>query len=76
MFDIDGVLARGKDHPLPEAVKMFQLITNPKTNNLLYPTVFLTNACGCDITKAQQLKEWFKIKVGEHQIYTPFKGKT
>ena len=71
MFDIDGVLARGKDHPLPEAVKMFQLITNPKTNHLLHPTVFLTNTCGCDDTKARQLKEWFKIEVREHQTANP-----
>ena len=67
-FDIDGVLVRGSDGPLPEALKMFDGIACKQTRRLQFPTVFLTNACGCDVEKAEKLRKWFNIKVLQHAI--------
>ncbi|MGH0163391.1 UNVERIFIED_CONTAM: hypothetical protein FKN15_074411 [Acipenser sinensis] len=54
LFDIDGVLVRGKT-PIPAAKKAFQKLVNPQ-GQFLVPVVFVTNAGNClRQTKADQL---------------------
>ncbi|XP_006004457.1 haloacid dehalogenase-like hydrolase domain-containing 5 isoform X2 [Latimeria chalumnae] len=54
LFDIDGVLVRGKT-PIPAAKKAFQKLVNSQ-GQFLVPVVFVTNAGNClRQTKADQL---------------------
>ncbi|XP_005098998.3 haloacid dehalogenase-like hydrolase domain-containing 5 [Aplysia californica] len=66
LFDIDGVIVRGKK-PLPLAKQAFQLLT--KDRQFKVPTLFVTNA-GNSLRskKAQQLSEWLDIEVSEEQV--------
>ncbi|XP_072179866.1 uncharacterized protein [Diadema setosum] len=63
LFDIDGVLVRGKN-VLPEALEAFQLLCDSK-GAVRVPTVFVTNA-GNSLReqKAKQLTDILNVKVG------------
>ena len=61
LFDIDGVIVRGKK-PLPFAKEAFRLLT--KNKKFIVPTLFVTNAGNSlRCLKAQQLSEWLDIEV-------------
>ncbi|KAG2470445.1 ISY1 factor, partial [Polypterus senegalus] len=61
LFDIDGVLVRGKT-PLPAAKKAFQKLVDTR-GQFLVPVVFVTNAGNClRQTKADQLSEILGVK--------------
>ncbi|KAL7986046.1 hypothetical protein Chor_011212, partial [Crotalus horridus] len=60
LFDIDGVLVRGKT-PIPAARKAFQKLLNSQ-GQLLVPVVFVTNAGNCLCQKkADQLSHLLEI---------------
>ena len=62
LFDIDGVLVRGKD-VLPTAPEAFQLLIN-ENGNFRVPTVFVTNAGNAlRHDKAEQLTKWLGVEV-------------
>ncbi|CAL1537490.1 unnamed protein product [Lymnaea stagnalis] len=66
LFDIDGVIVRGRK-PLPLAKDAFQLLT--ENGKFKVPTLFVTNAGNSLRTrKAQQLSEWLGIEVSEDQV--------
>jgi len=62
MFDIDGVIVRGKQL-LPNVKEAFQLLTD-SNGRFKIPTVFVTNA-GNTLrqNKAEQLTKWLGVKV-------------
>lgn len=62
LFDIDGVIVRGK-RLLPSARAAFELLID-RHGHFQVPTLFVTNA-GNSLRqqKAEQLSEWLKIKV-------------
>ncbi|KXZ41884.1 hypothetical protein GPECTOR_252g631 [Gonium pectorale] len=63
VFDIDGVLIRGK-RVLPEAL---DALTTPD-GRWRYPVVFMTNGGGvCEARKAAQLTEWLRAPVTADQ---------
>ncbi|GFR88575.1 cat eye syndrome critical region protein 5 [Elysia marginata] len=66
LFDIDGVIVRGRK-PLPFAKEAFSLLTENKKFKI--PTLFVTNA-GNSLRsrKAQQLSEWLEVEVSEEQV--------
>ena len=63
MFDIDGVLVRGKK-VLSYAIEAFNLLVD-SNKNFLVPTVFVTNA-GNTLRhqKAESLSSWLNMPVG------------
>ncbi|CAG0919402.1 unnamed protein product [Notodromas monacha] len=67
LFDIDGVLVRGKK-VLPVAPKAFSKLIDG-TGNFRVPTVFLTNS-GNSLRsqKAQQLTKWLGVPIHEDQV--------
>ncbi|OWF41986.1 haloacid dehalogenase-like hydrolase domain-containing 5 [Mizuhopecten yessoensis] len=67
MFDIDGVIVRGKKL-LPYVKEAFQLLTD-RYGNFRVPAVFVTNA-GNTLRqdKAEQLSEWLDVKVSSDQV--------
>ncbi|XP_063219150.1 haloacid dehalogenase-like hydrolase domain-containing 5 isoform X2 [Bacillus rossius redtenbacheri] len=75
IFDIDGVLVRGR-MPLPGAEKAFQRLVDSH-GKFIFPTVFVTNSCyGSPAKKAQHLSQWLKVKISEEQVvmaYSPLK---
>ncbi|CAH0383548.1 unnamed protein product [Bemisia tabaci] len=76
LFDIDGVLVRGK-RVLPFAPECFKKLIDPKTKKFRIPTVFVTNAGnGLCKSKAEQLSNWLEVEVTEDRVvmaHTPFK---
>ena len=62
LFDIDGVIVRGK-RLLPAAKEAFDLLTD-RHGKFQVPALFVTNA-GNTLrqNKAEQLSEWLNIKV-------------
>jgi len=68
MFDIDGVIVRGKK-VLDGAPEAFQMLMDKRTNQMKIPTIFLTNA-GNSLRKdkADKLSEWLNIEVSEEQV--------
>ena len=54
---------------------MFDLITDKRTRQLHHPTVFLTNACGCDTEKAEKMSRWFNIKVKMERVLVSVGGR-
>eukprot|EP00096_Caligus_rogercresseyi_P014463 TRINITY_DN697_c0_g3_i1.p1 TRINITY_DN697_c0_g3~~TRINITY_DN697_c0_g3_i1.p1 ORF type:complete len:393 (-),score=84.45 TRINITY_DN697_c0_g3_i1:524-1702(-) len=79
MFDIDGVLVRGKD-VLPFAPKAFQKLVHPQTGAFRVPTVFVTNA-GNSLrqSKADKLSEMLGVPISEEQVvmsHSPLRGFT
>ncbi|XP_063219151.1 haloacid dehalogenase-like hydrolase domain-containing 5 isoform X3 [Bacillus rossius redtenbacheri] len=67
IFDIDGVLVRGR-MPLPGAEKAFQRLVDSH-GKFIFPTVFVTNSCyGSPAKKAQHLSQWLKVKPGVSDV--------
>ncbi|KAG8283532.1 Haloacid dehalogenase-like hydrolase domain-containing 5 [Homalodisca vitripennis] len=67
LFDIDGVIVRGKK-VIPNVPETFKKLVNSE-GKFRIPTVFLTNAGnGLTRDKAQQLSEWLNIKVTEEHV--------
>uniref|UniRef100_H3A2Z1 Haloacid dehalogenase-like hydrolase domain-containing 5 n=1 Tax=Latimeria chalumnae TaxID=7897 RepID=H3A2Z1_LATCH len=67
LFDIDGVLVRGKT-PIPAAKKAFQKLVNSQ-GQFLVPVVFVTNAGNClRQTKADQLTSILGVPISQEQV--------
>lgn len=68
MFDIDGVIVRGK-RVLPSAPAAFQRLVDRDTQKFKVPAVFVTNA-GNSVRqeKADKLSEWLNIPIAEDQV--------
>ncbi|NXB81249.1 HDHD5 hydrolase, partial [Donacobius atricapilla] len=67
LFDIDGVLVRGKT-PIPAARRAFQKLVNPQ-GQFLVPVVFVTNAGNCLCQdKADQLSHLLGVPISQDQV--------
>uniref|UniRef100_A0A8D0HR84 Cat eye syndrome critical region protein 5 n=1 Tax=Sphenodon punctatus TaxID=8508 RepID=A0A8D0HR84_SPHPU len=67
LFDIDGVLVRGKT-PIPAAKNAFQKLVNPQ-GQFLVPVVFVTNAGNClRQKKADQLSHILGVPISQDQV--------
>ncbi|XP_070594664.1 haloacid dehalogenase-like hydrolase domain-containing 5 isoform X2 [Erythrolamprus reginae] len=67
LFDIDGVLVRGRT-PIPAARKAFQKLVNSQ-GQLLVPVVFVTNAGNCLCQKkADQLSHVLEVPISKEQV--------
>lgn len=67
IFDIDGVVARGR-RVIPGVPEVFNKFIT-KRDKFFIPTVFLTNSSnGLAQDKAQDLSEWLKVKITEEQV--------
>ncbi|KAK7862641.1 hypothetical protein R5R35_002070 [Gryllus longicercus] len=67
LFDIDGVIVRGKK-VLPSAPEAFWRLINAD-GTFRVPTVFVTNAGnGLRHEKAKQLSQWLGVQVSEDQV--------
>jgi len=68
MFDIDGVIVRGKN-VLPNAPDAFHLLVDETKASWRVPTIFVTNA-GNTLRqeKADKLSEWLGVPVSEEQV--------
>ncbi|NXF99638.1 HDHD5 hydrolase, partial [Sakesphorus luctuosus] len=67
LFDIDGVLVRGKT-PIPAARTAFQKLVNSQ-GQFLVPVVFVTNAGNClRQRKADQLSHLLGIPISQDQV--------
>lgn len=67
LFDIDGVIVRGKK-VLPFATQAFQKLIGPD-NKFRVPAVFVTNAGNMmRHQKAEQLSNWLGVEVSEEQV--------
>lgn len=65
LFDIDGVLLRGKT-PIPEAIEAMKMVY--KDGQFVVPTVFCTNAFGHRERKVASLEAALNIKVDPDQV--------
>ena len=76
VFDIDGVLKRGKE-VLPQAIRALQQLYTPNRQLARLPVAFLTNGGGVtERRKAEQLSDWLDINVSPQQVvlsHTPFR---
>ncbi|XP_066553899.1 haloacid dehalogenase-like hydrolase domain-containing 5 isoform X2 [Amia ocellicauda] len=67
LFDIDGVLVRGRT-PIPAAKKAFQKLVNAQ-GQFVVPVVFVTNAGNClRQTKADQLSHILGVSISQDQV--------
>ncbi|NXH93010.1 HDHD5 hydrolase, partial [Edolisoma coerulescens] len=67
LFDIDGVLVRGKT-PIPAAKTAFQKLVNSQ-GQFLVPVVFVTNAGNClRQKKADQLSHLLGVPISQDQV--------
>ncbi|KAJ6668401.1 hypothetical protein lerEdw1_015778 [Lerista edwardsae] len=67
LFDIDGVLVRGKT-PIPAARKAFQKLLNSQ-GQFLMPVVFVTNAGNClRQKKADQISHVLGVPISQTQV--------
>ncbi|KAG8431218.1 hypothetical protein GDO86_019232 [Hymenochirus boettgeri] len=67
LFDIDGVLVRGKT-PIPAAKKAFQKLVDSQ-GQFMVPVVFVTNAGNClRQTKADQLTHILGVPISQEQV--------
>ncbi|KAI1234318.1 Cat eye syndrome critical region protein 5, partial [Lamprotornis superbus] len=67
LFDIDGVLVRGKT-PIPAARTAFQKLVNAQ-GQFLVPVVFVTNAGNClRQNKADQLSHLLGVPISQDQV--------
>ena len=68
MFDIDGVIVRGKN-VLPSAPEAFSLLYNKEQERWRVPSIFVTNA-GNTLRqeKADKLSDWLQVPVTEDQV--------
>lgn len=65
-FDIDGVLARGTV-PIPAAQEGIKKLLDVQ-GHFRYPVAFVTNALNINQDKADQLSEWFGVKISKDQM--------
>ncbi|NWW38145.1 HDHD5 hydrolase, partial [Panurus biarmicus] len=67
LFDIDGVLVRGKT-PIPAARRAFRKLVNSQ-GHFLVPVVFVTNAGNClRQNKADQLSHLLGVPISQDQV--------
>ena len=68
LFDIDGVIVRGRK-VLPFAPQAFNMLVDRHTEQFRVPTVFVTNA-GNSLRKgkADKLSEWLNLNITEDQV--------
>ncbi|KAM9786018.1 haloacid dehalogenase-like hydrolase domain-containing 5 [Neosynchiropus ocellatus] len=67
LFDIDGVLVRGR-MPIPAAKKAFEKLVDPQ-GRFVVPVVFVTNAGNClRQTKADQLSHILGVPITQDQV--------
>ncbi|XP_034007568.1 haloacid dehalogenase-like hydrolase domain-containing 5 [Trematomus bernacchii] len=67
LFDVDGVLLRGRS-VIPAARRAFRKLLD-RDNNFLFPVVFVTNAGSCQRhDKAQQLSRLLEVQVSPEQV--------
>ncbi|XP_038004827.1 haloacid dehalogenase-like hydrolase domain-containing 5 isoform X2 [Motacilla alba alba] len=67
LFDIDGVLVRGRT-PIPAARTAFRKLVNPQ-GQFLVPVVFVTNAGNClRQEKADQLSHLLGVPISQDQV--------
>ncbi|NWW77449.1 HDHD5 hydrolase, partial [Climacteris rufus] len=67
LFDIDGVLVRGKT-PIPAAKRAFQKLVNSQ-GHFVVPVVFVTNAGNClRQNKAEQLSHLLGVPISQDQV--------
>uniref|UniRef100_A0A3B3BPM4 Haloacid dehalogenase-like hydrolase domain-containing 5 n=1 Tax=Oryzias melastigma TaxID=30732 RepID=A0A3B3BPM4_ORYME len=67
LFDIDGVLVRGR-MPIPAAKKTFEKLVNSQ-GQFVVPVVFVTNAGNClRQTKADQLSHILGVPINQEQV--------
>ncbi|XP_061213840.1 haloacid dehalogenase-like hydrolase domain-containing 5 isoform X2 [Neopsephotus bourkii] len=67
LFDIDGVLVRGKT-PIPAAKTAFQKLVNSQ-GQFMVPVVFVTNAGNClRQEKADQLSQLLGVPISQDQV--------
>jgi len=67
VFDIDGVIARGRD-VIPAAVQAFRRLVD-SNGNFHVPTTFVTNASNSlKYHKAEQLSEWLGLPISSDQV--------
>ncbi|NWU03244.1 HDHD5 hydrolase, partial [Urocynchramus pylzowi] len=67
LFDIDGVLVRGRT-PIPAARAAFRKLVNPQ-GQFLVPVVFVTNAGNClRQDKADQLSRLLGVPISQDQV--------
>uniref|UniRef100_A0A8C7WML5 Haloacid dehalogenase-like hydrolase domain-containing 5 n=1 Tax=Oryzias sinensis TaxID=183150 RepID=A0A8C7WML5_9TELE len=67
LFDIDGVLVRGRI-PIPAAKKTFEKLVNSQ-GQFVVPVVFVTNAGNClRQTKADQLSHLLGVPITQEQV--------
>ncbi|XP_059336452.1 haloacid dehalogenase-like hydrolase domain-containing 5 [Ammospiza nelsoni] len=67
LFDIDGVLVRGRT-PIPAARAAFGKLVNPQ-GQFLVPVVFVTNAGNClRQKKAEQLSHLLGVPISQEQV--------
>ncbi|KAK3888762.1 hypothetical protein Pcinc_007235 [Petrolisthes cinctipes] len=67
LFDIDGVIIRGK-RILPSAVEAFSMLVDDR-GKFRVPTVFVTNAGNLLRNhKAEQLSHWLGVEITEDQV--------
>ena len=62
MFDIDGVLLRGKT-PIPSASEAIKSLMDPEHKEFTVPCVFCTNGFGLPEVKAATLSERLGVYV-------------
>lgn len=68
VFDIDGVLLRGKK-VLPPAYSAMQMLYNHPSNSWRFPTAFLTNGGGTtEAARAKLLTSQLKVPIHESQV--------
>lgn len=67
IFDIDGVLLRGKT-PIPSAKDAIRSLMDEKNQDFVIPTVFCTNGFGLPEVKAATLTEKLGVPVNPDQI--------
>lgn len=76
VFDIDGVLKRGKE-VLPQAIRALEQLYSPDKQMPRLPVAFLTNGGGVtERRKALQLTDWLGVNVAPEQVvlsHTPFR---
>eukprot|EP01025_Chloroclados_australasicus_P032461 TRINITY_DN32926_c1_g1_i1.p1 TRINITY_DN32926_c1_g1~~TRINITY_DN32926_c1_g1_i1.p1 ORF type:complete len:341 (+),score=36.28 TRINITY_DN32926_c1_g1_i1:42-1064(+) len=77
VFDIDGVLVRGKN-VLPQAKEVMRLLYGGNDKEMpLLPFCFMTNSVGItEKEKAEQLTNWLNVPIREEQVilsHTPMR---
>lgn len=67
LFDIDGVLLRGKT-VIPSAKKAIEKLMDKEKNEFVVPTLFCTNGFGLKEVKAETLSRLLQCKISPNQM--------